>query len=50
MVVRVRPPLPREMLSDGQSFCSVVAVNNANADHVSKEIILHEYLGMAVDE
>jgi len=30
VVVRVRPPLPREMLSDGSSFCSVVKVINAD--------------------
>lgn len=50
VVVRVRPPLPREMLSDGENFCSVVKVNNEDMDHVSKDICLVEYLGMAVDE
>jgi len=35
VVVRVRPPLPREMLADGTSFCSVVQVNNAGRDQVS---------------
>lgn len=50
VVVRVRPPLQRELLQDGSSFCSVIKVNNEDKNHVSKEIILHEYLGMAVDE
>ena len=49
-MVRVRPPLPREMLSDGQNFCSVIKVNNQDRDHVSNEIHLVEYLGLAVDE
>lgn len=28
----------------------MIKVNNEDKNHVSKEIILHEYLGMAVDE
>ena len=46
----MRPPLAREMLNDGNSFCSVVNIPNMSRDHVSKEIILLEYVGMAVDE
>ena len=38
------------MLQDGQSFCSVVNIPNLNQEQVSKEIILLEYIGMAVDE
>jgi Kinesin motor domain len=38
------------MLSDGQNFCSVIKVNNQDRDHVSNEIHLVEYLGLAVDE
>lgn len=50
VVVRVRPPLQRELLPDGVNCCSVVSVHNANEDCVAKDVILHEYLGMAVDE
>ena len=38
------------MLPDGVNCCSVVSVHSANEDCVAKDVILHEYLGMAVDE